>query len=374
MTRCHVYLVPGFFGFTSLGALNYFHRVSEVLDEALAARGFDARVVECATQPTGSICRRAERVIDRVIETGGLEAETLHFVGHSTGGLDVRLLLSPNLKLRPDRAEERIGARTRSAICVSTPHHGTPVANFFTTVLGRQVLRLLTVMATTGHGRQAVVAASRAIRIVARLDDWLGRNRTFLDTLVAQVFDRLTVHPDDPMWRFLRDVASDQGAIIQLTPESMHLFNAAVADRPGTRYASLVTAAPRPPWRYWTPEYLSVSRASMASLFLLLQTIAGQAHQHYPYPPACVEKLMSFDCGVSIDQRTSDGIVPTQSQAHGEVLDVLMADHLDVVGQFHGASDDPFADWLPSGSRFDEARFRHAWSRVADVIVAANAA
>jgi triacylglycerol lipase len=374
MTRCHVYLVPGFFGFTSLGALNYFHRVSEVLAQALGERGFEARVVECATQPTGSISRRAERVLDRVIETGGLDADTIHFVGHSTGGLDVRLLLSPNLKLRPDRVEERIGARTRSAICIATPHHGTPVANFFTTVLGRQVLRLLTVLATTGHGRQAVVTASRAIRIVARLDDWLGRNRTFLDTLVAQIFDRLTVHPDDPMWRFLRDVASDQGSIIQLTPEAMHLFNAAVADRPGTRYASLVTAAPRPPWRYWAPEYLSVSRASMASLFLLLQTIAGQAHRHYPYPPACVEKLASFDCGILIDQRTSDGIVPTQSQAHGEVLDVVVADHLDVVGQFHGASDDAFADWLPSGSKFDEARFRHAWSRVADVIVESNEA
>jgi hypothetical protein len=372
MSRCHVYLVPGFFGFTSLGALNYFHRVSEVLAQALAARGFEARVVECATQPTGSICRRAERVVERVIETGGLDADAIHFVGHSTGGLDVRLLLSPNLTLRPDRAEERIGALTRSAVCVSTPHHGTPLANFFTTVLGRQILRTLTVLATTGHGRKAVVAASRAIRLVARLDDWMGRRRTFLDSLVTQLFDRLTVHPDDPMWRFLREVASDQGAIIQLTPEAMHLFNAAVGDRPGTRYASLVTAAPRPPWRYWAPEYLSMSRASMAGLFLLLQTIAGHAHHHYPYPPACVEKLLSFDCGVAIDHRTSDGIVPTQSQAHGEVIDVVMADHLDVVGQFQGSADDPFADWLPSGSNFDEAGFQRAWGRVADVIVSTD--
>jgi triacylglycerol lipase len=372
MTRCHVYLVPGFFGFTSLGALNYFHRVSEVLGKALAERGFEAQVVECATQPTGSIRRRAERVIERVIETGGLEAEALHFVGHSTGGLDIRLLMSPNLRLREDRAEERIGARTRSVTCVATPHFGTPVANFFTTVLGRQILRLLTLMATTGSGRHTVVMASRLVRLVAKLDDWVGRDQTFLDTVVAQLFDRLTAHPDDPMWRFLRDVASDQGAIIQLTPESMHLFNAAVGDRADTRYASLVTAAPRPPWRYWAPQYLSVSRASMASLFLLLQIIASRAHRHYPYPHESVEKLMAFDCGVPIDHRTNDGIVPTQSQAYGEVLDVVVADHLDVVGQFRGAAGDPHADWLPSGSKFDEARFRHAWARVADAIVAAH--
>jgi triacylglycerol lipase len=371
MSRCHVYLVPGFFGFTSLGAMNYFHRVSDVLGKALAERGLEARVVDCATQPTGSIARRAERVLERVIETGGLDAEAIHFVGHSTGGLDVRLLVAPNVKLREDRAEERISARTRSVITVSTPHFGTPVANFFTTLLGRQVLRTLTVLATTDGGRYAVVTASRAIRIVARLDDMVGRDRTFLDSLVAQVLDRLTAHPDDPMWRFLREVASDQGAIIQLTPESMHLFNAAVADRPGTRYSSLVTAAPRPPWRYWRPGYLSVSRASMASLFLLLQTIAGQAHHHYPYPQSSVEKLMSFDPGVKIDQRTNDGIVPTQSQAYGEVLDVVVADHLDVVGQFHGASDDPHADWLPSGSQFDEPRFLRAWGRIADEILTA---
>lgn len=371
MSRCHVYLVPGFFGFTSLGAMNYFHRVSDVLGKALAARGLEARVVDCATQPTGSITRRAERVLDRVIETGGLDAEAIHFVGHSTGGLDVRLLVAPNVKLRPDRAEERISERTRSVITVSTPHFGTPIANFFTTLLGRQVLRTLTVLATTGGGRRAVVMASRAIRLVARLDDLVGRDRTFLDTLVAQVLDRLTTHPDDPMWRFLRDVASDQGAIIQLTPESMHLFNAAVADRPGTRYSSLVTAAPRPPWRYWKPGYLSVSRASMASLFLMLQTIAGRAHRHYPYPQSHVEKLASFDPGVAIDHRTNDGIVPTQSQAYGRVLDVVVADHLDVVGQFHGASDDPHADWLPSGSGFDEARFLRAWDLIADEILAA---
>src|SRR5690606_22224444 len=87
MPRCHVYLVPGFFGFTSLGALNYFRRVGETLAGALVDRDCDVQVVECATQPTGSLCRRAQRVIDRVVETGGLEADSLHFVGHSTGGL-----------------------------------------------------------------------------------------------------------------------------------------------------------------------------------------------------------------------------------------------------------------------------------------------
>lgn len=369
MPRCHVYLVPGFFGFTSLGALNYFRRVGETLAGALVDRNCDVQVVECATQPTGSLCRRAQRVIDRVVETGGLEADSLHFVGHSTGGLDVRLMVAPNVRLRPDGLEERVGALTRSVTCVSTPHFGTPLANFFTTVLGRQTLRYLTVMATTGSGRHTIVTASRLIRMVARIDDWLGRDRTFLDTLVTHIFDRITAHPNDPMWRFLRDVASDQGAIIQLTPESMHLFNAAVSDRPGVRYTSVVTTAPSPPRAYWSSDYLSVPRASLAAVFTTLYVIAGQAHRHYPYPPASQEKLLAFSPELVVNDRTSDGIVPTLSQVHGEILDVVNSDHLDVVGQFAGAvPDDPYADWLPSGSGFDEARFLRTWGRVADAI------
>ncbi|WP_428267925.1 triacylglycerol lipase [Haliangium sp.] len=365
-----VYLAPGFFGFTSLGALNYFRRVGEVLSAALAERGCDAQVLECATQPTGSLCRRAERLLTHVIETGGLDADHIHFVGHSTGGLDVRLLVTPNVRLVPGDTGERIGALTRTVTCVSTPHFGTPLANFFTTVLGRQLLELLTAMATTGTGRRAILTAARALRLVARLDNWIGRDKTFLDALVARLFDRLTLHPDDPMWTFLRDVASDQGAIIQLTPESMHLFNAAVTDRPTTRYSSLVTAAPRPPSRYWSSAYLSPARASMAGLFTLLYTITSRPHRHYPYPHPNFDILSAFDPEIPLDNQSNDGIVPTQSQAYGEVLDVVLADHLDVVGQFASDPDDILSDWLPSGSGFNEAAFVAAWSLVADEIAA----
>jgi hypothetical protein len=65
-------------------------------------------------------------------------------------------------------------------------------------------------------------------------------------------------------------------------------------------------------------------------------------------------------------------VVPCQSQAYGRILDVVMADHLDVVGQFPNAGGDPHADWLLSGAGFDEARFRHVWSLVAQEIVDAQ--
>jgi hypothetical protein len=54
-----IYLVPGFVGFTELGAPNEFHRVSEVLEEALRALSVKAKIIETDTLHTASIRRRA---------------------------------------------------------------------------------------------------------------------------------------------------------------------------------------------------------------------------------------------------------------------------------------------------------------------------
>ena len=218
-------------------------------------------------------------------------------------------------------------------------------------------------------------AAARVLRSVSRIDDLFGRKATFLDSIANSLLRRITADPDDPIWKFLREVASDQGAIIQLTPESMHLFNAAVTDRESVRYSCIVTAAPPPPRYYSTKEFLSLARATMAGAFTLLHAITSRAHRHYPYPRAGIEALATFVHKVpfEIDERTNDGIVPTLSQVYGEVLDLVVGDHLDVVGQFPNASPDPHSDWLPSGSGYDEARFLATWQVVADEIAAATA-
>ena len=370
-----VYLVPGFFGFTSLGSLNYFQRVSQVLGEALARHGMRAEVVECGTQPTASIRRRADRLLDYVLETGGLDAARLHFVGHSTGGLDVRLMTTPGVRLRPDDTEELLAGKTRSVITLATPHYGTPLAGFFTTVAGRQLLELLTVLATSRSGRYAIFGGTRLLGMLGRLDDWFGRKNTFLDMVSKRLFARLTMATDDPIWTFLEEVSTDQGAIVQLMPESMHLFNAAVTDRPGVRYASVVTAAPPPPRHYGVADMRSLARAALAGTFTLLHALAGREHPHYPYPhvgadvlTAELRRALPFEVTTS----TNDGIVPTLSQVYGNVLSVVMGDHLDVVGQFASGNDNPHGDWLPSKSGYDEERFRATWDAIAGEIAAAN--
>ena len=91
----------------------------------LAHRGLEAELIELDTRPTGSIRRRAINLVDAGTGTGGLEADSLHFVGHTTGGLDARLLLTPGVRLVADDREERIGELTQSVIHLSTPHFGS---------------------------------------------------------------------------------------------------------------------------------------------------------------------------------------------------------------------------------------------------------
>jgi len=370
-----VFLVPGFFGFTHAGAFTYFKGVEAALTHALAERGVDARIVSCRTQPTASIRRRAERLIDVVRDAGGLEADAIHFVGHSTGGLDTRLLTTPGVRLRGGGTERDICERTRSVVTLSTPHYGTPLAGFFTTLPGRQLLGLLAVLSSSWGGRLGLFAAAQGFGLAARLDDLLGREDTFLDFMAETVLSQVTRDAEAPLWAYVREVAQDQGAVVQLTPESMDLFNAAVVDAPEIAYASVLTAAPPPPWELLSRELFSLARATLSGGFAVLHTIASREHRHYRYPHPGQAALRAFQEAVpfTLSARSNDGVVPVFSQIYGDVLDVVVGDHLDVVGQFQ-REHAPYSDWLPSGSQFDADRFAQVWGRVADHIAGSSEA
>jgi len=77
-----VLLVPGCFGFTSVGAVSYFELVEQSLAQALRRCGVTARIIRCRTQPAASIRRRADELRRLVLRRGGL---------------DVRMLLSPGV-------------------------------------------------------------------------------------------------------------------------------------------------------------------------------------------------------------------------------------------------------------------------------------
>lgn len=364
-----VFLVPGFFGFTSVGAVSYFERVEHSLQRSLRRRGIEARIVRCRTQPTASIPHRVAALRRQVLRRGGLAAQELHFVGHSTGGLDVRMLLAPGVKIPRGGSEERIAGLTRSAISVATPHHGTPLANHFLSIQGQTLLLVLSALATSGQGRGTLVAAARAVALVARLDDWLGRAEGPLDRIAEVLLRRLSFDREDPVWTYLAEIERDQGAVIQLTPEGIALFDAAVADRPGIDYGCVVTGVPQPHEDFKAAELLDPEYIALRAFFRLLHLFSARPHPHFPYPKPnpTTQRRLDRGLGFKVTPATSDGVVPSLSQLHGRLLHVACADHLDVVGHYTLAGGRT-ADWLPSGAGFTPEAFETTWDAVAAAI------
>ena len=369
MTKRLVFLVPGFFGFSSVGAVNYFDDVERSLGAALRRRGVEARIVRCMTQPTASIPRRADILRKQVIRSGGMRARELHFVGHSTGGLDVRMLLTPDVKIASGDSEERIARLTRTAISVATPHHGTPLANHFVTIQGQTLLLVLSALATSGQGRGTILAAAKAIALVARLDDWVGRTEGPLDRIAEGLLRKMRFDRRDPAWAYLGEIERDQGAVLQLTPEGIDLFDAAVSDKRGIDYGCVVAGVPKPREQFKLMELLDPEYVVLRALFRLLHLLTARPHPRYPYPkptPA-LQRQLDRELGFKATPQISDGIVPTLSQLHGRVLHVARADHLDLVGHYTLAGGGT-ANWLPSGAGFTPEAFDATWEAVAAAI------
>jgi triacylglycerol lipase len=370
MKKINIYLVPGFFGFTKIGTLNYFRGVSESLSKNLEFSGSEVKIVETSTKPTGSITRRTEKLIDEIIKTGGMDADELHLVGHSTGGLDIRLLASPGVRLVEGDIEEEIGQKIKSVITISTPHFGTPLATYFATLQGKYFLEILTLLATSAAGRRTIFLQSKLLSLIAKLDDFTGRTNTILDRISQDIFKNMTYKKGDSIFQYLEEISSDQGGIIQLTPEGMNLYNAAVDDRASVNYWSILTAAPPPPFNFKFKDIFGINKLFMTSTFTFLHKLAGREHPHYPYPSNSREEFSSISKKLpfELDPSTNDGIVPTLSQVYGKLAKVVVADHLDIVGQYPG-DDDPLRDWLPSASRFDKSKFDDMWKTVSDLIL-----
>lgn len=373
-----VYLVPGFFGFDQIGTMSYFRRVGGVLQDALAERDFEAEIIELNTAPTSSIRRRSIGLMEAVQNTGGLEADSISFVGHSTGGLDIRLLLSPGVQLVPDDREEQVSELTTAAISLSTPHFGTPMANFFTSMNGRYVLYVLSTLLTSKPGRVGSWLGARALVRIARLDDFVGQTDTLLDSFATDLLHRVRPNSADDLFAYLSEVATDQGAMLQLTPEAIDLFNAAVLDRPGVDYVSYVTAAPPP----GLPKLPGVTASSVYEsttflVFSLIHRLTARESRQYPYPSPHIEMADDIQSQLPFDltHGTNDGVVPTLSQVWGRLGGVFLGDHLDVTGQFSQHNDGKrFEGWLHSRAGFDEGRFQELWSSIADDIVQSAAA
>jgi triacylglycerol lipase len=369
----HVFLIPGLFGFGKLAGYDYFEHLEHALGERFARAGVTLRCSVVPAPPTASIPLRAGILAQRL--TGAADGERIHLIGHSTGGLDARLLLSPGARLQFGNAQARL-AQVRSVVTINTPHYGTPLAGYFTTAAGTRMLSLLSLLtvASLTVGRLPLAAFSGALGAVGRLDRTLGFQLRLLDELTAQLLRFVGAEGRDQIRDYLGHVKHDQGGIVQLMPEVMELFNTAVLDAPGVRYGCVATAAPAPgPRRVMAAVGRPISAFHLA-VYSTVYGFASRAASRYPYAALAPEqeRKLALACPVALRAQTVDGIVPTLSMLWGELLWCGAGDHLDIVGHFGDTGQKPrkHVDWLQSGANFRSADFALMADALSDFLLA----
>jgi triacylglycerol lipase len=372
----HVYLLPGFFGFVQFGKLVYFSHVREFLETRLSELGLPAELPYVRVSPTASIRARAGGVRGYARATAPAGGGPLHFVGHSTGGIDARLAVTPGASLDAGPVEA-YAARVRSVVTLVAPHRGTPLASFFATMLGQKILRLLSLGTATAlrQGRWPLSILVRIGAALARAGGPDSRTAALLDHLAEDLLGRLPVGDRDRVTLFVRAVSDDQALLHQLAPETMDVFNASARDRPGVRYGCVVARARPPGVTGYLNAGLSPSAQAMYALYAWLhrQVAASAARAVRPILDEAQRTALRSGLGGLPSPADNDGIVPTLSQIWGDVLYAVPADHLDVIGHFDDASHiPPHRDWITTRSGFDRKQFEAMWTLVADFIVGAS--
>lgn len=350
-------LIPGFFGFGALGDIRYFAGVPSTLETALGERGRGARVLEVQTHPTASLRRRAGRVLEAIRAHTSPE-DHVHLVGHSTGGLDARLAIAPNADLdEPDAAS--LVSRVRSVVTVSTPHGGSPLATFFASVAGAPLLKLLMAasVAFLDRGRVPLAAVIKLGDMARTFDDVAGLRETALDELYRGFLAELDADRREALKKLLEEVGDDASLLFQLTPEGVDLLDAATGDPDDVRCGCVLTHAPPPKLGRVMERGRDVYAHALHGLYALLSLIARRSRVERARGVAPNGSLVR-----DLPDDAHDGVVPTLSQVWGDVVATVRADHLDAIGHFGGAHG---ADWLPSGSGFDDDRFEELWGDVA---------
>jgi triacylglycerol esterase/lipase EstA (alpha/beta hydrolase family) len=374
--RDHVYLVPGFFGFTKLGEIRYFAHVLDFLRTRAPALGVRAETHVVRTHPTASLPERAARVVETIAETMGRDG-AVHLIGHSSGGLDVRLAVAPGVSLPSTVDAERVARRVRTVVTVATPHHGTPLASFFASLLGQRLLGFLSLWTAyvLRFGRLPISVVARLGTVYARLDDHVGLNIVLLDQLFGQLLADFSPTRRHAVETFLASVSRDQALLPQVTPEGMEVFNATTRDRPGVRYGSVVTRAHPPGMRSTLAAGLDPSAQATHALYQALYRLASRTPRGRISPLAAAQaRRLRRAYGTLPGPGANDGIVPTRSQPWGDVIHAAQADHLDVIGHFYDRADPPrHADWLTTGSGFDAEHFEAVWADVVGYVLGRRA-
>lgn len=380
----HIYFSPGMFGFTRVASYDYFAHVERALEARFREAGHVVNMHVSDVLPTASLRRRAIRLAELIDRTSTDEAP-IHLLGHSTGGLDSRLVASPGARLPAGTDRERWLTRVRSVTMMNTPHFGTPLASFFATTRGQQALYVLSAFTVVGLslGARPLALASILIGIIERGDRSIGVTVPILDNLVQSLLALVDDARSPDVRTYLKAIQEDQGAMLQLSPEAMDLVVAGFEDRKGVHYQCTASMSPTPSVRKWTGTFGHPWQGVSLALFTTLHGITSRYDSRYPCAASPVdptrgpasadeatEATLTRTLGVAPDLHANDGCVPIRSQLWGNLVWAGFGDHLDVLGHYRDDTPEERVelrhhDWLTSGSKFDDAHFEALMDAVA---------
>jgi triacylglycerol lipase len=369
------------FGFGRLGNYEYFGHLGRALAARFEARGRKLVWYAVEVPPTASIRRRATCLTELIASTCGEDnTDPIHLVGHSTGGLDARLVASPSAHLPLQKSSSLAWLpRLASVTTLSTPHYGTPLASFFSTVSGQKLLYAFSALTVVGLtlGSPPAFALSGLVWSLKQADRLLGIDSKLLDKLSERVLGVLRPVQSEEVSEFLRAIKEDQGAMVQLMPEAMDLFQAGVENREGVFYQCTASLVERPGVKTALKNLRSPLRCASNALFATLYEITSRFDERYPCAAAGVEanlqRSMRQAFGSVPERSANDGVVPFHSQLWGKVAWCGYADHLDVLGHFHDDQGTEHIDWMASGAMFSRARFESLVDAIAEGILNATA-
>jgi len=139
--RFHIVLIPGFGGFDALGKIEYYAGVTRIFQQWNTGKSAVLHYFD--NLPTAAVVTRATRLqsylAKRMARGEILEGDDIILVGHSTGGLDIRQLLSDLHDRHTPEVHVDGGIPVHSAdirqrvgrvVFLSVPHWGTNIADW----------------------------------------------------------------------------------------------------------------------------------------------------------------------------------------------------------------------------------------------------
>src|SRR6266568_375022 len=360
-----IVLVPGIFGFGTFGSergakIEYFAEVKRVLTAGTGIPG--SRIRSSEPPPTGAIAHRVGELVGEIeavlADPGTPPGARVHLVGHSTGGVDARLMANEGYTAFTAHGvdvarRERVAARLGTIVTVSAPFYGSPCTVKLKLEF-RGLVAALSAWSVLDRGGVLTGAFGPLLATMLATLEAVARDQQSNEAVIALLsrlgLDRATV---GQMVDFRNDILADDRLVDDLAPRSMAALNASLGeDHPDIK--SYVTVAPRPS----LGDLGSLERRALYLLLYAATSDPGFSPVAFPAGPWLVGAPNPDLLGEA--PRACDGVVPSSSQTiAGEAVGIVLADHEDVIGHFDGEKNTTVFE---SGAGFTRSRFVRLWT------------